>query len=361
MLQPKSFLLLLGLLFLFPVLTLTAQQDDLQDFVDTLTSSDDPALVILVELPNDRFVITSGLANIEEGIPVNPGDRFRIGSVTKTFIGVLMLQLQEDDQLSLNDTLDDWLDVDIPYSDVITLEQLLNHTSGIVSYTDADAYFDIVDSQPNYPWSAEDTVETVYGLPADFEPGTDFYYSNTNYNLAQMVIEAATGDPLAVTLNEYIFQPVGMPDSYLEDPNNLANGIIAGYDDPFEEGDLINVGLSNDGQGLGDGGIISTADDLAAFFRALIEGELLSDDSLDMFLDGVETGDGETYGLGISIVEEDWGSVYYHDGATNGFQSMLLYDEDADGIVVMLTNNFVSEVVDYDTALEILDIILLED
>jgi len=335
------------------VLSASAQEDALQAYVDSLVTSSDPGLVVLVDVEGEVFTASQGVSNIEAGTPVSIDDRFRIGSVSKTFVAVNMLQLVDEGGLSLDDTLIDWLAPsitdNIPYSDEITIRQLLDHTSGIVSYTDVEPYDDITDADPFYTWSALDTVEVIYGLDPVAEPLTEYNYSNTNYNLAHLIIEAASGTTLAESLAQRIFEPLGMDDSYLEDPNNLGDGLITGYDD-YGDG-FFDVGLTNDGQGLGDGGIISTAADMVLFMRGLFGGDLLSDDSLQEMITPIDIGDAD-YGLGINIFEEQWGTVYGHLGATNGFQSGLFYDQEFDTVVVMLTNNFASEVVDYDYASE---------
>ena len=133
-----------------------------------------------------------------------------------------------------------------------------------------------------------------------------------------------------------------MHESYLESGNDVARGIVRGYSD-FGNG-LEDVTEINEGLGLGDGGIISTAEDLALFPRALLRGELFSEAMLNEMLTLVDDGEGDLYGLGIIYYESEWGALYGHTGATAGFQAEMWYLPDYDFTVVALTNNFDSAI-----------------
>jgi D-alanyl-D-alanine carboxypeptidase len=331
--------------------TVQAQESDLagelQHLLEDYVAPTDPAVVLLVNSPQlGTWIGAAGLADIDAGVPVQAGDRFRIGSITKTFVATIVLQLADEEVLSLDNLMSQWLPAEIienlPYGDEITLRQLLNMTSGIFSYTDSDAFNEAVDSAPTHRWTAAETVEYVYDEEPYFPPGEGYYYSNTNYNLLHLIIEAATGSTLADALQTRIFAPLDMGETYLESGSELAKGIVRGYS-AADDG-LQDVTDINEGVGLGDGGIISTAADLARFPRALLRGDLLSEAALDEMLAMVDDDEGGHYGLGIVFSESEWGAVYGHTGATAGFQSEMWYFPDQDVAIVALTNYFDSEI-----------------
>ena len=353
-------ILMLGLLFM--TLPVFAQADDLRDLLDDYVGADDPAVVVLVSTDDGEQVILSrGLADLENATPVTETDQFRIGSTTKTFVATIVLQLAEEGALSLDNTiaqyLPDTLRDGIANSDQITIRQLLNMTSGVFDYTESDAFDDAVQADPTYPWTAAETLDFVVDEAPYFAPGSDWYYSNSNYNLLQMIIESVTGDPLREVLQDRIFGPLGMRDSFLEDPANIGTGIIRGYGYDDND-DLVDMTGINDGIGLGDGGIISTAADLDLFARALFEGDLLSAESYTAMTDFTPDGDDGYYGLGLGMDETEYGDIIGHDGATSGFQSSLGYHPDSGVVVIALTNNFDTDILE-DLLVDIWEVVLV--
>lgn len=350
---------LLLVLLLVMVGAAHAQGDAFDAILDDYVVEDGPSVVLLVTIPDEiDYVGVRGLADLDAGTPARPDDHYRIGSITKTFVAVTVLRLQEEDILSVDDPITAWLPADItdnlPYSADMTLYHLLSMTSGVFSYTDSDAYNDAVESDPNRVWTAADTLSFVYDERPDFAPGQGWAYSNSNYNLLQLVIEAATGDSLAAALDAYIFEPVGMTESYLEDGTDIGAGIVRGYalDDNNEWVDITDI---NDAIGLGDGGIVSTAHDMELFARALFEGDLLSEDSRDEMGDWEDTDEADSYyGLGLAMDDTEVGEVWGHDGATAGFQSVMAYSPDSEAVVIILTNDFDSEVLE-DMLYDVLD------
>lgn len=187
---------------------------------------------------------------------------------------------------------------------------------------------------------------------AYFDTGEDYSYSNSNYILAQLLIETVTGNSLADELDERIFDPANMDSCYLETEDRFAEGIVHGYqwdDDEFE--DITEI---NDGTGLGDGGVVCTAEDLAKFLPALVNGDYLEDDTLDDMFDAVSDGGGGDYGLGIGYDDTEYGLQIGHDGASSGFQSVMTYLPDEELVIVILTNDFDSEIIE-DLLYDILD------
>ena len=336
--------------FSLPPQKLQAQTDEqavLDAILDQYVAEDDPGVVVLVTVGDEQWVSARGLADLANGIPIADSDSFRIGSITKTFVSTIVLQLAEDGMLELDAPLTMYLPAEITdnieYSSKITLRHLLTMQSGVFDYTESDDFWDEVDANPSYAWTAEDTLDYVLGQAAYFAPGEEFYYTNTNYILLELIIQEVTGMTLGGVMTEYIFEPLGMTHSYMEDGANLSPDIVQGYGYYDNDDELDNITLINEGVGLGDGGIISTAYDLDIFIRALLTSDLLTEDSLaEMLAFDTESG----YGLGISYEEVEGLAIIGHDGATAGFQSSMYYAPELAMSIIVLTNNFDSEVIE---------------
>ncbi|MFP4322021.1 MAG: serine hydrolase domain-containing protein [Anaerolineales bacterium] len=346
----KKFLIFMLVLCLLPVSAVFGQDEALQEFAEDNASPDGTALGIWVSSPAGVAVAVTGSADLENNTPATINDAFRIGSITKTFAAVLMLMLVEEGTLSLDDALGDWLADDIvgriPNGDTVTLRQLLDMTSGIPDYLNTDAFLDAMFEDPTYGWTAAETVTYIYDVQPLFGPGESFEYSNTNYNLIELVINEATGLSLAEAMQTYIFAEIGMQNSFVEDPAALGTGIIQGYERD-DDGRLENATFFNDGVGMADGGIISTVQDLEMFIRALFDGQLISAESLVAMRSGtpMEEDESETYGLGLNVIDAGDTFVLGHEGSTAGFTAALWYFEEFDTVVVAFTNEGGSDVI----------------
>ncbi len=320
----------------------------LQAAMDAATAENaPPGLVVWIETPDLRFAGTSGVSNLATGAPVPVDGVFGIGSISKTFTATVILQLAEEGVLSIDDRLADWLPeiaARLTYGDQITLRHLLQHTSGVVDYRGSDTFLlDLVSSATiaegtaSRPCGDETPADLlpryVYDQPATFPPGEPgaWAYSNTGYLLLGMVIEAATGEPLAATYRARIFDPLGMTHTYLDCAEPPPAPPVCAY--------AKYLGLRHDVTELhmafsqADGGIYSTAPDLARFGRALFRGDLFADPAtLAAMLDVSATGD---YGLGVSVL----GGVYGHRAQTIGYSALLAYLPDREAVVVILANS----------------------
>lgn len=325
----------------------TATQAALQQVLDERIDPNGPGVVLLVQTPTDGVVVVSqGLADIENNIPIQRSDRFRVGSITKTFVATVVLQLQEAGELSIDDPAADYLPDEVAESlanaDTATVRQLLSHTSGIPDYAETDAFWEEVEADPTYAWTAAEAIAYAYDSEASFAPGEDFEYSNSNYLLLELIINNITGESLAQQLRSRIFDPLGMTNSYVEISETLPGGFTQSYGSEDEDGNPIieNVTEINEGNGLGDGGIISTVDDLATFIHALLDGQLLELDSLAEMLDGAHVDDELEYGLGIYSAESPYGDFMGHSGQTAGFLGEMWYAPDEGITIIALSNSY---------------------
>ncbi len=321
---------------------------EIQAAMDDVTAGGfPPGMVVWINAPEYRFEGASGFANLADETPMPPAGAFRIGSVTKMFTATVIVQLAEDGVLALDDPLALWLpDVaeQLPYGDQITLRQMLAHTSGLFNVVEHEDYFvDLftqmeVDEQAGTASLAcverdpRDTLERyVYGKDALFEPGARWSYSNTNYTLLGMVIEAAAAVPLAEAYRTRIYEPLGMSSTFLDCYEDPLVDVVNGYTDAGAG--LTDVTELHESVGWSAGGLVSTASDLVAFARGLFGGELFDDpESLVEMTTAVP---GSSYGLGVTLQGEYLG----HEGFIAGFRAALDYSPELDAVVVRLYNN----------------------
>jgi len=308
-----------------------------------------PGIVLLVDTPDGRYFQAAGVSSMEEGTPMQVDDRLEIGSNSKSFTVVLLMQLVEEGILSLDDPLDKWLPdlaAVIPNGDQIALRQLAQHTTGIWDYGDDIIGAGITD--PDKLIEAYTPTEIVQyvvdnGTP-DFTPGEEgqWNYSNTGYILLGMVIETASGEKLGDLYKARIFDPLGLETAVLIEDVPEAGEITNGY---FwtEDGDMVNTTNWNVSQGWAAGGIAMTAEDLLAYAQALSTGELFQDaDSLTQMLTFDPNGkDGlMPYGLGLLDFSLFGTPGYWgHDGQTTGFGTLWCTNPDTGITVVGLSNS----------------------
>lgn len=341
----------------------TIAQDDPQTFppevvaeiqaeMDDLTAGERlPGMVVWIDAPAYRFAGASGSANLADDTPMPPEGAFRIGSITKMFTATVIMQLVEDGVLTLDDPLALWLPEvaeQLPYGDQITLRHLLTHTSGLFNVVEHESYYadifteivvdeatgnvtlDCVERDPH-----DTLARYVYGKEAQFEPGTQWRYSNTNYTLLGMVIEAAAQMPLAEAYRTHIYKPLGMTSTFLDCYEAPVIDVVHGY---TASGDtMTDVTELHESVGWSAGGLVSTAPDLIAFARGLFSGALFDNPET---LEAMTTPTpGSSYGLGISLQ----GAYMGHAGMIAGFRSVLHYAPEFDTVVVMLYNNVAAD------------------
>ncbi len=344
-------MLVLGV-FIVPASAQSVDSETLTEIIAEYIDADAPGVVLFMDDNGETSAAAYGAVNIETGEQVTVDDLFRIGSTTKPMVAAAAVSLAEDGLLDLDAPLANYLPDEIvarvANAESATVRQALQMTSGIYNYTENDAFTDAVLDNPDNPWTAAETVAYAYDQEPEFAPGEGYYYSNTNYNLIEIVINEASGQSLADVLTERVFTPAEMDNCYLETPERFADGIVRGYVlDDDDETTFIDVTEENDAAGLADGGVVCTAADLAKFPVALFEGDILGEDALAEMLNAIDDGEGSAYGLGIGYDDDvDYGLLASHSGATGGFQSMMVYLPDEGLTVTLVTNNFDADYVE---------------
>jgi D-alanyl-D-alanine carboxypeptidase len=323
----------------------------LDDHLDAVLESGVPGAVVLAVGPGRSWEKAVGLADLGGGAPLTTGHRFLIGSVTKTFVAAVVLQLVGEGALSLDDEVG-------PIAEGVTLRQLLNHTSGLPDYyADLDALFEPYRKDRAYKpdLTARAALELVHARPRLFAPGEGWAYSGGNYLALGLIVEETTGATLSQELSRRILQPLGLEATGFRDGSSALMDLARGYLPPnnpvFPEpgSDLVDV-TDVEMFGWGSGEMISTAGEVARFLQALLGGELLAPDVRAEMLTTVpsdwEESDG--YGLGIEEVSSlmgqarsPCGSAWGHLGFAMGHTTIALSSEPGDRQVVICTNSLV--------------------
>ena len=320
----------------------TGIQGKLQDLLDRVVSEKNiPGVVLqVVDASQGEWSLASGVADIETQTPMKPTCRLRVGSTTKTFTAAAIMLLQQDGLLHLDDPIANYVpELHIPLDSVITIRQLLHHSSGLADYSnDTDYCNNILDEDLLHHFTPEELVQVSIDAGSRFYPGTQFKYCNTGYLLAVLIIDKANDDGL--TYPEFIrtnfIEPLGLSDTFVamdeKIPGNYAHGYIYSDTEGLQDTTVINQSFA-----LGAGNIVSTAGDLAHWARALFGGQVLNERSVAEMTDVVATDDpvNSYYGLGCSHLP---GVGYGHPGATPGYLTEMRYEPD-DGVAIVTSMN----------------------
>jgi D-alanyl-D-alanine carboxypeptidase len=305
--------------------------------------------------------VTAGRTQWDGTEPVSPDAVFQIGSNTKAFTAVILLQLEAEGKLSLDDTLGKWLPQYPAWKDV-SIRRLLNMTARIPSYDDTPYFIRALGSGPDTTWTAPELVAIVYpkiGPPPPDGPG--WIYSNTNYVLAQMIIERATGDSYADELTSRLITPLGLRSTFYGTsryPPQVTARLVAGYYfntdpelDPARPLVGRDVSAWSASWAQGAGGIVSTTEDLARWVRALYEGPVLAPAQREEMLSIVSTATGAPiakttlrnprgFGLAVGqLTTATTGTLWFYEGETLGYRALYAYAPARGTIIAVALNS----------------------
>ncbi|QNL51931.1 beta-lactamase family protein [Olivibacter sp. SDN3] len=330
------FLLQSTIVFCQPEIS-SSKEADLDSLISARLPSIAPGAVVLIaEKGKIVYRKAFGLSDMESGGTMKPEYIFRIGSISKQFTAVGVLQLLEDRKIGLEDHIKKFLpDYPSPGSD-ITIRQLLNHTSGIRNYLELDAgeSVDVTRLQP------EQVVNIFKKEPLKFAPGTAFDYSNSNYFLLAYLIEKITDVPYRAYLEKNIVERAKLSSTFYANAktDSLKFKSAKAYS-KFDKGyELAELEPTNLLYGAGD--IVSNADDLLKWHRALYSGRLIKKSTLKMATEPSTLTNGERidYGYGFYIKDLAGESTVEHSGSTDGYQSDMVYLPERDLLFITLFN-----------------------
>ena len=319
----------------------------LDDHLEAVLAEGSPGVVVLAADGSSTWQKAAGVADLPTGAPMTLDHRFRIASVTKLFTAAVVLQLVDEGALAL--------DAEVgSIEGGVTVRQLLNHTSGLQNFAEIDALFAPYrkDRAHRSGLTPRDALALIEKTPRLFEPGEGWFYTGSNYVVLGLLVEETTGATLREELRRRIIDPLGLADTDLPETFPTPDGLARGYfpaDNPLlpDPGpDPIDV-TDLDIFSWGGGGMVSTAQDIARFLRALLGGELLPPAMRKELLTTVPSDWEESagYGLGIEEVtslmgqgESPCGPAWGHLGFAPGYTTIALASEDGDRQVVILAN-----------------------
>jgi CubicO group peptidase (beta-lactamase class C family) len=308
---------------------------DLDDLVESYMEENNVPGGLIAVASRGRLVHLQsyGLANVELNVPVSETSVFEIGSISKQFVAAAALLLVEEGELDLDAGIHEYL-ADLPSEWLgVSMRQLLNHTSGIPDYEEIRSY-DVY----RFRLTPEEVIRIAHSRPMDFAPGTGWYYSNTGYFLASMIVERIDGRPLGQVLQARIFDPLGMTATRFADPEAIVPNRVAGYW-VNKVGQLINRNPTETSSTLGAGGLMTTASDLAKWDRALYGDALLSAASKEVMWTSpvLPSGEDPEYALGWRVTPYQGMTSQSHGGQVAGFNAFFArYPEQEVAVIVFL-------------------------
>ncbi|MCH9726758.1 MAG: beta-lactamase family protein [Planctomycetes bacterium] len=338
---PKIFILLLICLY---VARLAQAQSvtpaDLETVVDTIAKKSiekQSAVGLSIGMAlGDQIVLAKGYgtADLELEVPATEQMVYRIGSITKQFTAAAILLLAEEGKLKLDDPLTMYLPDYPTQSKVVTLRQLLQHTSGIINFTSLPTHRRLLAQNVTHA----DILNRFKDKPFNFEPGTKFQYCNSGYYLLGMVIENISELSYEEFIQKRIFNPLKMNTTYYDKASRIIPHRASGYSrwgDKFR-----NAGYVNMKQPFAAGAMASTVSDLILWQRGLVNNSLLRPDSYKLMTTPGKLSNGKftSYGLGAFLRKINNKQTIGHGGGIIGFQSDLIYYPELDCTIVVLAN-----------------------
>ena len=311
-----------------------------------------PGAIAVVQRGNDREVHAFGVRNVKGDLPMRADARMRQASTSKAFSGAVALSLVDRGELSLNDTVGEYLPGLPKAWHEITLRQLLNHTSGLPNFTEDPGYLRALSAHPKDAPAPRKLLSYVEDEPLNFEPGSDYRYSNSDNVTVGLMVQVATGDTYERQLREQVFGPLGLKETSLPRGVNLKPPYIHGYDnDPSERPpeDISEVIAS--GWVWASGGMVSTPYDFNDFVRGYVGGDLFGKNVQAQQRRLVPGGSSEppgpgknSAGLGIFRYETRCGTVWGHTGNYPGYTQFMAASPSGKRSVTVSVNEQLSPV-----------------
>lgn len=296
--------------------------------------SNGPGAVVLVA-KNGKVLYRNafGKANLELDVPMKPENVFELGSITKQFTAVSILQLMEQGKLSLEDPLSKYIP-DYPSGDDIKIHHLLNHTSGIKSYTDIPSFQDLARND----MTPTELIAVTKNEPMDFSPGEKYKYNNSAYILLGFLIENIAGVSYEDYIQKNILTPLGMKNSFYGSKSKLIPNRASGYQafgDGYKNADYLSMTLP-----YAAGSLMSTVDDMLLWNQAIHNNTLISEKSKQLAFSNYKRNDGKPiyYGYGWAVNEIAGTPTLEHGGGIFGYTTSGVFAPKENLYVIVLTN-----------------------
>jgi len=275
-----------------------------------------------------------GMANLEHSVAVTPETVFHICSISKNILAAVVLQLVEEGKLKLDDDVTKYVPEAPTHGRHVTVRQLLNHTSGLYSFTSLPE----AENNERLDLTHEQVLSLIKDQPFDFDPGTSWRYDNSAFYLAGMVVERITKQEYGAYVHEHVFKPLGMNSASMCDAHMVVRQLASGYE--VDRGTLVNAALMSWKLPFAAGAVCATATDLLKWQAALDGGRVLSTSSVELMRRPTTLADGTAidYGLGTRLGSLDGHRVLGHTGSGGGFNAAL-ESFPADGLTIAIVMN----------------------
>ncbi|MFC1640378.1 serine hydrolase domain-containing protein, partial [Gemmatimonadota bacterium] len=315
-----------------------------QNLLDRYVLEGIPGVVLFVRTPVGLWNGAAGYAKIETAEPMLPTHRHHAASVTKMYTATAVMILAEDGVIDLDarisQYLPDTITSRIPNGAEATVRHLINHRSGIPEFSGDLAYDLDFLSDPLGSYPPERLLSYLDGQSTWFRPGESFFYSNANYYLLALILDQVVDGGHADVVSERILRPLGLDATYYKNEPGYPRppGLVNSYEDLAGDGRLMNVtdiAIHNAGEFFGNAGLIATSADFAAFVEALLNGQVVSPESLSAMQEWTESA---RYGLGLNFIETPYGPGIGHSGGDFGVMSQVRFFPDIDATLVLLMN-----------------------
>jgi D-alanyl-D-alanine carboxypeptidase len=313
--------------------------DDLMS--ETLKAYDSPGMILYVYIPGrGEYVCASGIADIANGTPMTTTPLFRIGSLTKTFTGTVILELMDEGLIQLDDKVGDYIS-GVPNGDAITIRHLLTMRSGLPSYSESEDFGKLLLANPQRSFTPQELLSFAFALPIQFPPGTSYHYSNTNTVLLGLIIEKVNreGDDLGGAIQRKISDPLDLRNTYFPTDGSMPGEYIHGYYTPVATRE--DWSLANPSWGWAAGAMISNLSDLKIYVKALGQGPLSKPETqAQRMSEWYDVGNTQVefpsarYGLGWFTL----GGFVGHNGALPGYVNISMYDPSTGAMVILMLN-----------------------
>jgi len=334
--QTKLSLLVLGLCLL--VTTTNSAQNLTQQFDDIVTKaykSDMPGATFLVA-KNGKTIYRKafGKSSLELDVDMIPENVFRLASITKQFTAVAILMLEEQGKLNVNDPITKFIPDYPTQGKTITVHHLLNHTSGVKSYTAMGNLVEVARTDK----TLDELIDYFKNEPMDFNPGDEYRYNNSGYVLLGKIIEVASGETYEDFIEKRIFESLGMNSSRFGNNKELVKHRAQGYEQT--ESGYVNANYISMTLPHAAGSLTSTVDDMLKWQNALSNNTLIKASTFNKAINGSELNNGEhiTYGYGLGEFDLKGSKGYSHSGGIFGFTTNGIYLIDEDVYVIGLSN-----------------------
>jgi len=305
-----------------------------------LVAAGAPGAIVVVRTPAGLRAAAAGAARLRPRRPMRVSDRFRIASVTKSFVAAAVLQLVGEGRLGLEDTVERRFPGLLPNGSSITIRELLNHSSGLFDYDEDRAWIKARFASPARVWTPRQLVRIATKHQPHFPPGSSWRYSNTNYVVLGLVVERLTGRPLGDVLRMRLFRPLRLGATTYPIRTALTGAYAHGYlvaspPLPQPRGTLIDTSSALSPSAWGAGQLVSNARDVTSFYAALLGGRVVGPALLRELKTTVH---GYDYGLGIYSRPTRCGSVWGHNGDIPGWRNVVFASADGTSVVQVMVN-----------------------